>query len=254
MLMGNAMNPTLIALGFAALNALLLLLVLRSNQKGQRKYYSPESADLTVRPTLDPTELLGWEFEYASGTAAQAMADRHTMVNFYLLAVGISLSGVLAIFAEGSRLPRGAGTLLLWLVCGVGWIYFLSVIRLRQAWWESARAMVWIKEFYITHNEDFAPDELRKAFAWSGGTLPSAGKPWTVFFYSAMLIGLLNSLAFLGGALLIAAGGRPDAPIALPPSLPWLLLFALGYFVLHAWLYSAFLRDTKETPVAPPAP
>jgi hypothetical protein len=245
--MSSAVYPSWIVLGFAAINAVLLLLVLLSNRIIQHNQppRAPISYDPAAPHKLDATDVLGWEFQYAGSTAGQAMGDRHTMVNFYLLAVGLSLSGVLAVFSGDAHLPRSAGTLLLWLVCGVGWIYFLSIVRLRQAWQDSARAMNQIKDFYVEHSRDFEPAELRKAFRWTSHTLPPADKPWTVFFYSAMLIGLLNSLAFLGGALLLAPQNQPATTIGLPPNFPWLLLLAVGYFAFHAWLYFAFLREGK---------
>jgi len=60
-----------------------------------------------------------------------------------------------------------------------------------------------IKEFYIQHAQAFDSDVLRSAFHWQAHTLPAPDKPWNVFFYSAMLIGLLNCVAYAaGGALL----------------------------------------------------
>ena len=84
------------------------------------------------------------------------MAERHTMVNFYLLVAGVVTSGVVAVLGQGADLPKSIGTVLLWLLCGIGWLYFLGIIRLRQAWHESARTMNRIKEFYIEHVDGMA--------------------------------------------------------------------------------------------------
>jgi len=61
------------------------------------------------------------------------------MINFYLLVVGVVASGVVAALGQETGLPKAIGTLLLWLLCGIGWLYFLKLIRLRQTWHDSAR-------------------------------------------------------------------------------------------------------------------
>lgn len=233
------------ATAFLGITATTLVVVLTLNHRMRPGSRDRLPAATGIPKALDPAAVLGWEFEYARTTASEAMQDRHTMVNFYLLAVGVALTGVLAILSRGADLPRAAGTLLLWMLCGVGWIYFLSIIRLRQAWCDSAQAMSWIKEFYIEHSQHYEPAELKKAFLWKGDTIPRADKPFTVFFYSAMLIGFLNSLAFLGGASLLAMDPVPDEP-AFWTVFGWLLVLSVAYFALHLVLYFAFLRERKD--------
>ena len=195
-------------------------------------------------PVLD---VLGWEFEYARITASEAMQDRLTMVNFYLLATGVITSGVVVMLSKDTSLPSSAsasvGAVLLWLLCGVGWIHFLKIIRLRQAWHDSAKTMNRIKEFCIEHVDGIAPDELREAFRWKPETLPPPGKPWTVFFYSAMLIGFLDSVAYVSGGALLN--------ISAVFAYPWLVLLPLCllgliFFGLHIVFYFAFLSPEKE--------
>ena len=128
------------------------------------------------------------------------------MINFYLLVVAVVASGVIAVLrqdSEGVRIPSGAGTVLLWVLCITGWLYFLKLIRLRQAWHESASAMTQIKKFYIDNVDGFHSHTYRQAFLWKDSTLPPPHKPWNVFFYSAMLIGFLDSVAFMIGGSLI---------------------------------------------------
>jgi hypothetical protein len=127
----------------------------------------------------------------------------------------------------------------LWVLCGIGALYFLKVIRLRQAWHESARTMNRIKEFYIQHAADFDQKTMRTAFRWQEHTLPPAAKRWTVFFYSATLIALLDSVAYVAGGALLGWGA---APCLLLPALAVLTLLGLAYFAFHAWLYFAFLK------------
>ena len=96
-----------------------------------------------------------------------------------------------------------------------------------------------IKEFYIQHDNQFKPEELRAAFRWQAHTLPSPDQPWTVFFYSALLIALLDSMAYAIGAALLdlsLAGDVPGFDIGL------YLLFGMGFLAYHIWLYFAFLK------------
>jgi len=131
------------------------------------------------------------------------------------------------------------GTLLLWVLCSVGWLYLLKIIRLRQAWHHSARAMNKIKAFYISRSKDIDVRELSEAFLWKNSTLPAPEKRWTVFFYSACLIGILNSVAFWSGGLLLAMA-KTDADLIIVGI--GTALLAVFFFSLHIWLYSSLLK------------
>jgi hypothetical protein len=231
----------LVSLAFLVANVLILLAILALNRRvGARSSGAATPAQgAPGQNLLDVSDILGWEFAYARTTASEAMQDRHTMVNFYLLVAGVVASGVVAVLGQSPGLPKAAGTVLLWLLCGIGWLYFLKIIRLRQAWHDSARAMNQIKEFYIQHAKAFDPDVLRAAFRWQAHTLPAPDKPWTLFFYSALLIGFLDSVAYLaGGALLDLTATRACPLLVLGP----LALFGLAFFAFHVWLYFAFLK------------
>jgi hypothetical protein len=239
--MTHNITPVSISFGFLIMNGVILSVILALNRRiGSRPLSpAPPSLEPPGEGHLDPSDILDWEFEYASTTASEAMEQRHTMVNFYLLVAGVAASGVIAVLGEGSGLPKSVGTLLLWMLCGIGWLYFLAIIRLRQAWHDSARAMNQIKEFYFQHTQTLSRDVLRSAFRWQAHTLPAPGKPWTVFFYSAMLIAFLDSAAFVAGGLLLDRDPVGSAP---GPDLMWLVLFGLGFFASHVWLYFAFLK------------
>ncbi|MCH8019910.1 hypothetical protein IH785_08615 [candidate division KSB1 bacterium] len=185
--------------------------------------------------TLKAADILQWEFEYARTTASEAMRDRHTMINYYLLAVGIVASGVIAILKKDSGLQAGAGTALLWGLCIIGWFYFLKIIRLRQAWYESAQAMNQIKEVYVDKSQGEDKDIIEAALRWRQATLPQPGKRWTVFHYSAMLIGFLNAVASSIGYVLIKMPSSPKQ---------WecLVSFGVFFFIAHDLLYVFFLK------------
>jgi ADP-ribose pyrophosphatase len=150
---------------------------------------------------LDMNEILEMSFEYAKGTADQAMEHRMTIVNFYLLIVGGAGSGVIALIAntkENPFLVASAGALL-WMVTIIGWLTLLKLIRLRAAWTESATEMSHIKAFYIENVRGMPSHVLKSAFFFSAERAPTPYKPWSIFHYSALLIALLDAVSFVGG-------------------------------------------------------
>jgi len=235
------MIPVYVSFAFLIANVSILLVILALNRRA-----GPASHQAAAPPSkppgqgcLDPSDILGWEFEYARSTASEAMQDRHTLINFYLLAVGVVASGVVAVLGQHAALPKATATVLLWLLCEIGWLYFLKIIRLRQAWHDSARTMNRIKDFYFEQTRDFEPEVLRSAFRWQAHTLPAPHKPWTLFFYSATLIGFLDSVAYVAGGALLDLHATPSFPL-LAGGL--LVTFGLAFFAFHVWLYVAFLR------------
>lgn len=239
--MTNRITAIWIALVFLIANVTILRIILALNRRKSTRSSQPPSPDqgLSRSDVLKVSDILNWEFEYARTTASEAMQDRHTMVNYYLLAVGIVASGVVAVRGQETTLPSATGTILLWLLCEFGWFDFLMLIRLRQAWHDSAQTMNQIKEFYFQHVPGFDYDTLRSAFRWQDHTLPRPEKLWTVFYYSAMLIGFLDSVAYVAGGVFLAM----DATTSLPLSLLGVLVsFGLVFFGFHVWLYRAFLE------------
>ncbi len=202
------------ALSFLALMATAVEIIL-SRRRGSSP--EPRTASTVRTCTAERTglpghEILALEFEYARVTASEAMNDRHTIVNFYLLLTGVVLSAVVGLL--GAARPMGlveehlpyAGTVLLWALCIVGWLYLLQIVRLRQAWLDSAMTMNQIKDFYAANVAQFDAQEFGKAFRWRTDTLPRPQALWTIHFFSAALIALLNSLVYVGGGLLLAVG------------------------------------------------
>ena len=234
------MNALRASIVFLLINVAVLLIILVLNRRAGFAGRQPPSAPAQPadQQYLESPDILGWEFEYARTTASEAMQDRHTMVNFYLLAAGVVASGVIGVLGSGADIPRAVGTALLWLLCEVGWLYFLKLVRLRQAWHDSARAMNQIKEFYFRHVKDTDGDILRSAFRWQAHTQPAPDRPWTVFFYSAMLIGLLNSAAFVAGGVLLDADVQWCLTFQI---LRPLAVLGVAFFAFHVCMYFAFL-------------
>ena len=236
------MQTILLSLAFMIINVVVLWVILKLNQRNRSQPSAPAPAQ-PGQKLLDASDILGWEFQYAQATASEAMDQRHTLVNFYLLVTGVAVSAVAAILSGDPTRLRVPGTVLLWMLCGIGWLYFLAIIRLRQAWYDSACAMNQIKEFYIQYSREFEPDVLRTAFRWKANTLPPAEKAWTVFFYSAMIVSLIDSVAYVGGGVLLELDETLDLP--LPVALV-VAIFGLLFFAFHIWLYFAFLKPHPD--------
>lgn len=218
----------------------------RPDKKKGAKKDAPKQIKEEHIATLNEREILRMEFEYARVTATEAIRDRQTMMNYYLIVVGIISAGVTGVLKNGTK---SIGILLLWVLCGVGWFYFLKLIRLREAWYESAKAMNKIKDFFIEHSEN--SDSLSSAFRWRTDTLPAPGKPWTIYFLSAMLIGFLDSIAYAVGGMLLSANITEQKVIVVKDQ-TMLVMFILGLalFAFHAVLYFAFLgwnRSNSKT-------
>jgi hypothetical protein len=246
-------SSLLIAVAFLGVNVLTVWSVLILSRQSERRHTTSQAkidqadelalAERPASPTpaarsIQAGQILGWEFEYARVTASEAMHDRHTMVNYYLLIVGIAVSAAVNAIGAPVALPSWLGAALLWLLCGVGWLYFLKLIRLRQAWYDSAQAMNQIKEFCIRHNQDFTDDELRGAFRWQAGSLPTQNKSWTLFFFSALLIAFLSSSAYFVGGLMLE--------LDLTGASIWLgimVFLAVCFFAAHVYFYFAFLQQ-----------
>lgn len=229
-----------IPLGFLVANVTAILVILRFNQLAK----PPRSTQIEAAAPpliLDPSEILAWEFEYARTTASESMQDRHTMINYYLVIVGLVLTGVAAARGKDTDLPKVTATIFLWLLCLVGWFYFLTLIRLRQAWHDSVRAMNRIKQFYIEHAQNIDAAMLRTAFRWKPESIPSPDRAWTVYFYSAMLISFLSSTAYVAGGVLLLID-QQLALVDIPAAVGMIILMGMILFTFHIWMYFAFLK------------
>jgi len=140
---------------------------------------------------LDPSDILEHEFDYAQATAEQAQDDRTAILNLYLLLVGGVGSILLSLGqANAVSLPRDAYALIFLLLGVIGFFILFKMIRLRQAWYDSVRAMNQIKDFYIVQFPG-----LEKAFRWRTQTIPSPNKIWTITFGLSILVVIIDSVS-----------------------------------------------------------
>jgi hypothetical protein len=117
----------------------------------------------------------------------------------------------------------------------------LQLVRLRQAWYDSAQAMNQIKDYYV-QNLDGLP--LDGAFRWRQSTLPVKFKPSSVSFLLALQVTILGGAA-VGAALVF--GGL--ALLSNTNAWLWVLAGVVGliYAVDLVGLYWYLLRDKAET-------
>ncbi len=198
-----------------------------------------------VTVELHAEKILELEFEYARETATQAETDRTTIVNLYLILVGGVGSLALAAPSISDRislLPGWSLSLLLGLLGVIGILTLLKLIRLRQAWQDSALAMNQIKDFYLERFPDLA-DAVR----WRTATLPAPGKTGTITFILAVMVALIDSVAF--GAAAHALGLRAGVAgliIDLLVASFALVLQALVYFYELVWAQSSAPAQAEE--------
>lgn len=212
------------------------------------KYYEkilnvPDDLSLKIKLKEAPlkiSELLLCEFDYVRETASQAMNDRHTVVNYFLLITGGVITLIGAIL-QSIKLTFDETDLILQIILlafnFIGWIYFMKIIRLRQAWTESARAMNHIKKFYI-QNSGIASKDQDKIFRWKMNSQPAADKSSNVFYYSAVLISFFTS-----SALLIAWITASQGSIRFNEYKWTAYLIGCYHFIFQILMYSEFLRD-----------
>jgi hypothetical protein len=183
---------------------------------------------------LDPNKILEREFEYARETASQAIDDRSKVTNLYLMTLAGFIATIMGVASDPQQLPLyyWAFVALFGILAAYSLLTLLQLVRLREAWFESVRAMNAVKDYYLHHCT--APG-LDTAFAWRTGTIPARYKPWSVSFLLAMQVAVLGAVS-CGAAVMFAtlcAGWEC-----------WPLAVALGavFFVLQMGLYRRLLH------------
>ena len=163
----------------------------------------PESGDRELRlitEPLDPNEILIAEYNYIAQTAFQANEDRARVSTFYMVTLGSLVAAILSSQFITFNLPGAywAFAVLFTLVSSIGILTLLQLVRLRQAWLDSALAMNQIKDFYIQNIRNV---NLEGAFRWKAATLPKKYKLWSISFLLALQVALLGGV-MLGSAVI----------------------------------------------------
>jgi ADP-ribose pyrophosphatase len=202
---------------------------------------------------LNLENMLLQEFSYANSTAYQALEDRARMFSFYLGLVGALLTAIGVIAQMGGGYAAEIIIAMLVVVGAAGVAFFLQLIRLRQAWRDSAITMNIIKEHYILTFKDVP--NVAKMFRWRLSTVPKGEKRTGISFVICTIVALLASLSFAAAALLAAntwlvpalngvASIRPFAD-----AFPWVIavVVALIVYGLQQSYFSRTLDAKKES-------
>ena len=216
-----------------------------------------ERADSARDASFRLENLLLQEYNYASSTAYQALEDRARMFNLYLVLIGALATGVGVITQLGHNLGSYAPEIIVALLAIMGVVgvaFFIKLIRLRQAWRESAIAMNIIKEHYIQMFRADTP-AVEQIFRWRMRTLPTGERRTSISFVVCMTVALLGSLCFAATTLLAVADWAAPALASADPSLtdlanaaPWVLAVAVALisYILHQIYFNhALNRDTR---------
>jgi ADP-ribose pyrophosphatase len=151
--------------------------------------------------TLKLDGLLLEEFNYAGTSAYQAMEDRARMFNLYLVIVGVLGAALGAMYQfGGANVFTQPLTATLLAVAGIiGIVFFVQLVRLRQAHQDSIITMNMIKEYYLAR---FTPDNpnIGQVFQWRLNTVKVGERLGSVTFLIGFTVALLDGLCFAGAA------------------------------------------------------
>lgn len=233
------LNQKVVVIYFAVIQLLLFVtfFTFRNQNAFRRRSVKKLKNPRLQENAFEFSRLLMQDYQYIRDTLAQAMNDRHTMVNYYLLITGAIVTIIATNLTQGALQAAETRYMLLigsLVINFIGWIYFMHIVRLRQAWHGSALAMNQIKEFFIQNGR--VPDDIaRSAFLWDTKTVPKAGRKSNVFYYSAMMISFIASLGIVFASFI----NSPDNTIQSIPSFSWML--GLYHFIFQVLCYSLLL-------------
>ena len=186
-------------------------------------------------------DIIAAEFGYVAQTAFQANEDRARAWQYFFVTFATLIAALLSAQVETAVRQQLYITfaIIFALLAVLGLITIVQLVRLRQAWLESVRAMNQIKERLIADDP-----ALADYFRWRNDTIPSPFK-WRSFgFLQALSVALLSGLA-VGAAVAFGALARGAAIV------PWAfsLLAALVVSALILWL--GYVRPLQNTRISP---
>lgn len=183
-------------------------------------------------------DLITAEHNYIAQTAFQANEDRARASQYFFVTFGTLIAALLSVQVPGMDSARLYTTfvIIFALLSGLGLITILELVRLRQAWLESVRAMNQIKEQLIARDP-----ALAAYFRWRMDTIPSAFKLRSFGFLQALSVALLSGLS-LGAAVAFGAlaGGAAEVP--------WVASIITGMLCAVGLLLLGYVWPLRRTP------
>ena len=187
-----------------------------------------------VPATLSADSLLTSEFDYIAQSAFQANEDRARVSTYYVVTFGTLVGAFFSLQVENAVLDNlHRALIIVFLTLTLfGISTLLQLVRLRQAWTESVRALNQIKAYYI---DQFEATNLNNAFRWQIQTIPKMYKPWSMAFLLALQVALLGGVS-LGAAVYFIG--------LLAGKTMWLFAIFAGliYMCVQIWFYRQLLE------------
>ena len=186
-------------------------------------------------------QIITAEFGYVAQTAFQANEDRARAWQYFFVTFATLIAALLSTQVEGidQRQLYLTFVVIFTLLAVLGVITILQLVRLRQAWLESVRAMNQIKERLVADDP-----ALAGYFRWTNNTVPAPFKLRSFGFLQALSVALLSGLA-VGAAVAFGglAGGRAVVP--------WALSLLAAGFAAAGILGLGYVRPLRNTRPAP---
>lgn len=188
-------------------------------------------------------QIIAAEYGYVAQTAFQANEDRARAWQYFFVTFATLIAALLSTQVEGidQRQLYLTFVVIFALLAALGLITILQLVRLRQAWLESVRAMNQIKERLIADDPAVAA-----YFRWTNATVPAPFKLRSFGFLQALSVALLSGLA-VGAA--VAFGGLAGGAVVVP----WFWSLFAAAVAATAILGLGYMRPLRQTaPVAGP--
>lgn len=196
--------------------------------------------DPTPSPPPNPlslaADLIVAEHSYIAQTAFQANEDRARASQYFFVTFGTLIAALLSVQVPGVNPERLYTTfvIIFAVLTALGLITILELVRLRQAWLESVRAMNQVKEQLIVRDP-----ALAAYFRWRMDTVPPAFKLRSFGFLQAVSVALLSGLS-LGAA--VAFGALAGGAIAVP----WAASVLAGLACAGGLLWLGYVRPLQK--------
>jgi hypothetical protein len=201
---------------------------------------SPEQANGSnnkLDASLKIENMLLEEFNYVGVTAYQAIEDRARISSFYYILVGVLASGLAAIYQLSGgthNVPLFLIAILLVVGALISICFFVTLIRLRQAYKESLISMNVIKEFYIEQFKQQIP-AIEQAFRWRLHTMPKGERIGSVTFMIAYLNAIIGSLCLAGAVFIFTEQ---------PLSGSGAIILAFAIFIIAVLVHTFYYRKS----------
>jgi hypothetical protein len=204
----------------------LILISLWIGYKLSRLVYGEENPDVKKEyGSSESLEILKLEFDYAKSTSIQAQQDRLTLVNFYIGLFTLVVSVTIGIFENISDTYSKGISITFFILSVIGYLFVLQMVRLRQAWIDSAKVMNRIKDYFTDRDEN-----LLEYIIWKTNTIPKPHKFKTINYFSSIIITLLGTGSLVAGLIVLEVFW---IQIALLSSLYSIVCIASYHFMLQ---------------------